>query len=91
MLQTKIGMSIKELQFLIHRRGTFTFTDGNSMEGMIVSRYDIPMGRVEYYFIHADDILAYDKARAEHDREVQRKLGTRIEDSSISSAILAAA
>lgn len=84
-------MGIKELQYLIHRKGTFRFVDGNDLDGMIVSRYNIPLGRVEYYFIPAEKMVAYDRARAGHDKEVHRRLGMKIEASSISSAKLVAA
>ncbi|MFM7217869.1 MAG: hypothetical protein ACKO1U_07615 [Bacteroidota bacterium] len=84
-------MGIKELQYLIHRKGTFHFNDGKNLDGMIVSRYNISLGRVEYYFIPAEKMSDYDTARHQHDVEAHRRLGMRIEASSISSAKLAAA
>lgn len=79
-------MGIKELQYLIHRQCMFRFSDGKDMDGMIVSRYNISVGKVEYYFIPAEKMTDYDKARTQHDAEAHNRLGMRIEASSISSA-----
>ncbi|MCC7232723.1 MAG: hypothetical protein IT242_07245 [Bacteroidia bacterium] len=76
-------MSTREMQHFIYQNGLVTFIDGKSDEGMIVSRYNIPEARIEYYFIPSVNVLAYQGARASHDMNAHKNLGSRLDISSI--------
>lgn len=76
-------MSRHELQNLISLHSTFTFIDGRTDEGIIVSRYNIPQACVEYYVIPASNVTAYQSARSHHDLEAHKKLGYKVDVSSI--------
>ncbi len=81
-------MSRREIQQIIHHPGLFTFRDGNSNQGMVIVRYNIPEGKVEYYFIPQENLMAYNSAKAHHDLNAHRILGTRIDIENIKSAEL---
>ena len=76
-------MSIREMQNLISQNGKFTFIDGNTDEGMIVSRYNIPEARIEYYFIPSNNVTAYQAARSHYQLDAHIKLGRPVNESSI--------
>ncbi len=76
-------MSIREMQNLISQTGKFTFIDGNTDEGMIVSRYNIPEARIEYYFIPAKNVVAYQSARSHHEMDAHIKLGMPVNETTI--------
>ena len=84
-------MSTRELQQFIYQLGLFIFSDGSKDEGMIVARYNIREGRVEYFFIPAGNVIAYRSARSHHDLDAHRKLGIPLDVNSISSAQLLSA
>ncbi len=79
-------MSQREIQQFIHHPGMFTFNDGKANEGMIIVRYNIPEGKVEYYFIPAENMVAYQSAKSHHDLNAHRILGTNINIEDIRSA-----
>jgi len=79
-------MSRREIQQYIHHPGLFTFKDGKSDQGMIIVRYNIPEGKIEYYFIPEQNMVAYRSARSNHDLNAHRILGTRIDVEEIHSA-----
>lgn len=81
-------MSTRELQQFIFQEGLFFFSDGKQDQGMVVSRYNIPEAKVEYYFIPAGHVLAYNSARSQHDLNAHRKLGFLVDANSITSAKL---
>ncbi|HRH67134.1 MAG TPA: hypothetical protein PLU53_12605 [Bacteroidia bacterium] len=81
-------MSIREMQNLISQTGMFTFIDGNTDEGMIVSRYNIPEAKIEYYFIPSKNVIAYQSARSHHELDAHRKLGRPVNESTILMAHL---
>ncbi|MFM2135322.1 MAG: hypothetical protein RL021_722 [Bacteroidota bacterium] len=81
-------MSTREIQQFIYQLGLFIFSDGHKDEGMIVARYNIREGKVEYFFIPAGNVLAYRSARSQHDLDAHRKLGVPLDVSSVSSAHL---
>ena len=76
-------MSIREMQNLISQTGKFTFIDGNTDEGMIVSRYNSPEAKIEYYFIPAKNVVAYQSARSHHEMDAPMKLGRPVNESTI--------
>lgn len=84
-------MSTREIQPFIHQPGTFLFLDGRKDQGVIIARYNIKEGKVEYYFIPAENELAYKAAHANHDMEAHRRLGHQIDTNSVLSAQLRAA
>lgn len=84
-------MSTREIQQFIYQLGLFIFSDGRRDEGMIVARYNIREGRVEYFFIPAGNVLAYRSARSHHDLEAHRKLGVPLDVNSVASAQLLSA
>ena len=61
------------MQNLIYQQGNFTFSDGRKDEGMVISRYNIKEARVEFYFIPAKNLLAFESARSHHDLEAHKK------------------
>jgi hypothetical protein len=79
-------MSIREMQNIIYQQGLFTFQDGRKDEGMVVSRYNIPEARVEYYFIPAGNLLAFQSARSHHDLDAHKKMGQQVDIGSILEA-----
>ncbi|MFN8164785.1 MAG: hypothetical protein U0X76_01075 [Bacteroidia bacterium] len=79
-------MSTHEIQGLVFQKGQFTFSDGKQNEGMIISRYNIPMGRIEYYLIPSGNMLAYQAARSHHDMDAHKKLGIPVEIGNIMQA-----
>ncbi|REJ83559.1 MAG: hypothetical protein DWQ44_03300 [Bacteroidetes bacterium] len=81
-------MSSREIQHYIFQNGQFTFSDGATNEGMVISRYNISLARIEYYFIPDSNILAYRSARAQHDVHAHKSLGHLIDISKITSAQL---
>jgi len=81
-------MITREIQQFIYQLGLFIFSDGSKDEGMIIARYNIREGRVEYFFIPAGNVLAYRSAKSHHDLDAHRKLGVPLDVSSIASAHL---
>jgi hypothetical protein len=81
-------MSTHEIQHLICHKGQFTFLDGKKDEGMIVSRYNIPEARLEYYFIQAENLLAYQAAKSHTRSDAYKQLGLMIDIGNISHAKL---
>lgn len=81
-------MGTREIQQFIYQLGLFVFSDGRTDQGMIVARYNIREGKVEYFFIPSDNVLAYRSARSHHDVDAHRKLGIPLDVSSVSSARL---
>ena len=79
-------MSTHEIQNLVFQKGQFTFSDGKQNEGMIISRYNIPQGRVEYYLIPTSNMLAYQAARSHHELDAHKKLGMVVEIGNIMQA-----
>lgn len=79
-------MSRREIQQFIHHPGLFTFKDGNADQGMVILRYNIPEGKIEYYFIPADNIIAYQSAKSHQDLNAHKILGSKIEVENIHSA-----
>lgn len=47
-------------------------------DGKIIIRYNIPDAKLEYYFIHAENILEYEAAHLKQDLNAHKKLGTQI-------------
>lgn len=85
-LKTPVDMSIREMQNLIYQQGNFTFSDGRKDEGMVISRYNIKEARVEFYFIPAKNLLAFESARSHHDLEAHKKMGQLVDVQSIVTA-----
>jgi hypothetical protein len=81
-------MSTHEIQHLIFHTGQFTFIDGKQDEGMIISRYNIPEAQIEYYFIPAMNVLAYQAARSHSQLDAHKQLGNMIDIGEISHAKL---
>ncbi len=79
-------MSRREIQQFIHHPGRFTFKDGQANQGMVIVRYNISEGKIEYYFIPAENLLAYQSAKSSHELNAHRVLGTRVNIEDIHSA-----
>ncbi|HNQ61743.1 MAG TPA: hypothetical protein PKJ62_05075 [Bacteroidia bacterium] len=79
-------MSRREIQQFIHHPGLFTFNDGKANQGMIIVRYNIPEGKIEYYFIPEENVIAYQSAKSHQDLHAHRVLGTQINVEDIRSA-----
>lgn len=79
-------MSTNEVHQLIYQRGVFTFYDGNQDEGIIVCRYNIPLGQIEYYLIPASNVLAFQAARAHSEIDAHKKHGKMIDIGKIAKA-----
>lgn len=79
-------MSTHEIQHLVFHHGQFIFQDGRKDEGMIVSRYNIAQGRIEYFLIPSINILAYQAAKSGTDQDAHRKLGRVIDIAKIQHA-----
>lgn len=84
-------MSTHELHQLMHQKAIFHFNDGREEKGMIVSRYNIREGRVEYFFIPANLLEEYNKAMANHQHDAHIRFGHVVEVSNISAVRLSAA
>ncbi|MEY4593940.1 MAG: hypothetical protein RIQ47_350 [Bacteroidota bacterium] len=76
-------MSTHELHQLIHQQGIFQFFDGRQEEGMIISRYNIRQGRVEYYFIPNSKLEDYMKANANHTSDAHLRFGNEVDVANI--------
>ena len=84
-------MSTHELQQLIHQHGVFQFNDGRQENGMIISRYNIREGRLEYFFIPNSLLDEYKKAVANHQQDAHIRFGHVVEVSNIAAVRLTAA
>ena len=76
-------MSTHELQQLIHQQGEFHFIDGRQETGMIISRYNIPEGRVEYFFIPNNRVEEYKRSIANHNSDAHIQFGIEVDVANI--------
>ena len=79
-------MSTREIENFIFQNSVFVFIDGREDEGMVVSRYNITAGKVEYYFIPSTNILAFQATRGPRSTEAYMKLGKAVDISDILDA-----
>lgn len=79
-------MSRTEIQHFIHLSSLFTFNNGSKGAGMIIPRYNIAAGCIEYYFIPSENVLTYQSARAHHEMDAHQKLGQLVDISTIRNA-----
>lgn len=84
-------MSTREIQQFIHQSGQFIFADGRQKMGMIVARYNIKEAKVEYYFIPAENEVAYRTAQAHHQLEAHSQFGNQVDVNGVLSATMLAA
>jgi len=71
-------MNTIEIQDLIHVYSMFSFRDGRKLPGIIVNKYNVAQGRVEYFFINQSDMSAYRQAFDNYDRESCARLSHRV-------------
>src|SRR5438309_2126802 len=55
-------MITTELQNYVHLYSMFSFGDGRTEAGIVVSKYNIAELQMEYYFIHHNDMKEYKEA-----------------------------
>jgi len=78
-------MSTREIQDIAFKNGIIMFEGGAQNEGMIVPRYNIRLGKIEYFFIPSSRIHAYESAREQCLQDAYRYFGTLVEESTIKS------
>jgi hypothetical protein len=71
-------MNTFEIQDYIHVYSMFSFRDGRKLPGIIVNKYNVAKGRVEYFFINQSDMAAYRHAFDNYDRESCVRLSQQI-------------
>ena len=71
-------MNTIEVQDYIHVYSMFSFRDGRKLPGIIVNKYNVAEGRVEYFFINQTDMSAYRQAFDNYDRESCARLSQKI-------------
>ncbi|CAN5473277.1 hypothetical protein BH11BAC1_BH11BAC1_00700 [soil metagenome] len=71
-------MNTIEVQDFIHVYCMFSFRDGRKLPGIIVNKYNVAAGRVEYFFINQSDMATYRAAFDNYDRESCSKLSQLI-------------
>ena len=81
-------MSAREIQEIIYQLGVFMFRGGVIDEGMVVTRYNIMEAKIEYYFIHTSKLNEFRNAKNNHDHLAHKRLGHRIDVSTIVKAQL---
>jgi hypothetical protein len=71
-------MSPTELIEHTHVYSMFCFRNGRKEPGIIVNRYNLTEGNVEYFFISHSDMHEYKKAFEKYDTETCKRLSVKI-------------
>ena len=69
-------MTTLELQDYMHVYSMFSFRDGRKEPGIVINKYNLVAGEVEYYFIPQQNMAAYKTAFDRYDKETCRNLCT---------------
>jgi len=62
-------MSTLEIQDHLHVYSMFSFKDGRKEPGILINKYNIIKGEVEYLFVHQLNMQAYKSAFEKYERE----------------------
>ena len=71
-------MTTQELQNHIHVYSMFSFRDGKREPGICINKYNIPEGKLEYFFIPQNNMQLYKSAFLKFDKETCMKLSMPI-------------
>ena len=55
-----------------------TFANITNTKGKVIRRYNIPLAKIEYYFIPVERLAEYDKARCMQDLKANLRLGNKM-------------
>jgi hypothetical protein len=55
-----------------------TFANITSTKGKVIRRYNIPLAKIEYYFIPVEKLAEYAKARSMQDLKANLRLGKKM-------------
>ena len=71
-------MTSHDLQDYIHVYSMFSFRNGRKEAGIVINKYNITLGKVEYYFIPQIHMQAYKNAFEKYDKESCNRLSLQI-------------
>ena len=76
-------MTTLELQDFIHIYSMFSFKDGRKEPGIIINKYNLNKGEVDYFFIHQNDMHNYKSAFDKYDKETCNRLAQHVDITTI--------
>jgi hypothetical protein len=78
-------MTSQEIQDYIHVYSIFSFKNGRREPGICVNKFNITDAKLEYFFIHQDNMSAYKIAFDSYEKDTCRNLSIQISPDELNS------